>query len=165
MDSNCGVQGALRFAMCKSASRTTVIRGENSMTAETTSTTQIDWDAFRTWEAEQRREKEDRVRDARAKLLVLLRNANVTGIEALYDGYGDSGNVSEVSAAPEGTSISEVDECLRDFVWDIASMLHPGFEIDDGGEGTFTWDVTKDRINLDHADFLMERIPELHEDI
>ena len=165
MDSNHGVRGALRFATSKSAPRTTVIRGENSMTAEKTSTAQIDWDAFRAWEAEQRRKKEDRVRDARAELLVLLRNANVTGIEAHYDGYGDSGNVSEVSATPEGTSISEVDERLRDFVWDIASMLHPGFEIDDGGEGTLTWDVTKNRIDLDHADFLMERIPELHEDI
>ncbi len=135
------------------------------MTAEKPKATGFDWEKLRAWEEEQRQKTEVRTREERAELLALLRNANVTGIEAHYDGYGDSGNVSELSATPEGARISEIDERLRDFVWDIAAMLHPGFEIDDGGEGTLTWDVTKDRIDLDHADFYMDRIQELHEDI
>ncbi len=63
------------------------------------------------------------------------------------------------------TAGKEFDDRLRDFVREMAAVLHPGFEMDDGGEGTLTWDVTKDRIDLDHADFYTERIQELHEDI
>ena len=116
-------------------------------------------------EAEQRQQTEVRIREERSELLALLRKANVTFIEAHYDGYGDSGNVSELAPKPAESKISEFDERLRDFVWDIAAMLHPGFEIDDGGEGVLTWDVNRNRIDLDHADFFMDRIQELHEDI
>lgn len=125
----------------------------------------FNWDQFQEWEAERRRNAEKRIREERAELLVLLRDSNVTGIKACYDGYGDSGNVSELCATPEGVNISKLDVRLKDFVWDVAYMLHPGFEINDGGEGTLVWDVTKDRIDLDHADFYSERIPYLHEDI
>jgi len=135
------------------------------MLAKKTKRTELDWDRFQASEAERRRKTENRLCSERADLLLFLRNGDVTGIEARYDGYGDSGNVSEISATPGGIDLSEIDERLRDFVWEMATMLHPGFEIDDGGEGTLTWDVTKDRIDLDHADFYVERIQELHEDI
>ncbi len=135
------------------------------MTTEQLTTPSFDWDKIQAQEAERRRRVEENIRNERAELLVLLRNANVTGMEASYDGYGDSGNVSELRTTPEGVDVREFEERLKDFVWDVAYMLHPGFEIDDGGEGTLTWDVTKDRIDLDHADFFSERIPYLHEDI
>ncbi len=135
------------------------------MLAKKTERTEPDWDGFQAWAAERRRKTENHLRSERTDLLLLLRNGNVTGIEVRYDGYGDSGNVSEISATPDGIDLGEIEERLRDFVWEMATMLHPGFEIDDGGEGTLTWDVTKDRIDLDHADFYMERIQELHEDI
>ena len=142
------------------------------MTTEKPDMSGFDWDRFQAWEAEvqaweaeQRRIAEKRVRDDRAELLVLLRDSGVTGIKASYDGYSDSGNVSELCATPEGADASRFDKRLKNFVWDIAVMLHPGFEVNEGGEGTLTWDVTNDRIDLDHAEFYTERIPHLHEDI
>jgi len=143
----------------------TISERKEAMTTETPKTSEFDWNRFKEWEAERRRKMEENIRNERAELLALLRNAKITGIEANYDGYADSGNVSELSATPESVEVGELDSRLRDFTWDIASMLHPGFEIDDGGEGTLTWDVTEDRIDLDHADFFSERIPYLHEDI
>ena len=135
------------------------------MTKENSETPSFDWEKFQAEEAERRHKAEEALRKERAEILTLLQSAEVTEVEAFYDGYGDSGNVSEVSTTPTSAKISEFEERLKDFVWEIAYMLHPGFEIDDGGEGTLTWDVTKDRIDLDHADFFSERVPHLHEDI
>ena len=89
----------------------------------------------------------------RAVLLAQLRILGITEVSAEYEGYGDSGNVEDITLQPSGTALlSELSGQLEDFAWALAYQQHPGFENNDGGYGTLTWDLLKDSINLDHAD-------------
>ncbi|MGR3436526.1 MAG: DUF6878 family protein [Shimia sp.] len=108
-------------------------------------------------------ERQERAEE-RARLLAALRALGVTLLEADYDGYGDSGNVEDIRTEPE---VAKVDEMagLADFLWSVAYAEHPGFENNDGGGGTVTWDVAADRIDLDHYDNVVERVSSQSEDI
>ncbi len=95
----------------------------------------------------------------------LLRARGVERVEAGYDGYGDSGKVSHVAASPAKIEIKELATRLADFIWTTAYSLNPGFEIDDGDEGTLTWDVAGDRIDVKHVAFVCESLESVHEDV
>ncbi len=116
------------------------------------------------WTRERAGEAE-RLKVVRAALLAELRARGVEEVEAFYDGYGDSGNVNSVAGRPESAGIGDIETRLMDFVWDVAYGLHPGFETNDGAEGSFTWNVAEDRIDVDHADFYTERNDYSHEDV
>ena len=125
----------------------------------------IDWTAFEArWQAQREAEAAAR-KIERGALLVVLRGKGVTRVEAPYDGYGDSGNVGEIAIAPEGVDIDDLNTRLQNFIWGMAYDLHPGFETNDGAEGTVTWDVTADRIDIDHASFYTDRHDYNHEDV
>ena len=125
----------------------------------------IDWEALNAkWEA-QREEDRAQLKADRAALLEALRAKGVEKIEAGYDGYADSGNVQDITVAPDGVVLGDLEGRVSDFVWDMAFNLHPGFENNDGGEGTLTWDVTTDRIDIEHADFYTAREEYSHEDV
>ena len=109
------------------------------------------------------RERQERSEE-RARLLADLRALGVTSLEADYDGYGDSGNVEAIRTEPEVAKVDEI-EGLADFLWSVAYAEHPGFENNEGGGGTVTWDVAVDRIDLDHYDNVVERISSQSEDI
>lgn len=102
--------------------------------------------------------------EERARLLAALRALDVTSLEADYDGYGDSGNVEAIRTEPEVAKVDEM-EGLADFLWSVAYAEHPGFENNEGGGGTVTWDVAADRIDLDHYDNFIERVSSQSEDI
>jgi hypothetical protein len=76
--------------------------------------------------------------DFRAALLALSH----TTVHAEYSGYGDSGDIEDISV--------ELPQ-LRDFLWSLAYDLNPGFENDDGGQGTIYWDLETDVITVDHG--------------
>ncbi|MXY32579.1 MAG: hypothetical protein F4Y60_00495 [Boseongicola sp. SB0664_bin_43] len=116
------------------------------------------------WTARERKAEQARERE-RAQLADLLRAKGVERVEAGYDGYGDSGNVNHVAVSPKEIEIKELDTRLADFIWATAYNLNPGFEIDDGGEGTLTWDVVKDRIDVRHVAFIYESFESVHEDV
>ena len=101
----------------------------------------------------------------RAALCVAFRDRGVTGLDARYDGYADSGNVGEITHIPAEVEIDDLRSRLEDFIWGVAYELHPGFEINDGAEGSFCWDIGVDRIDVDHATFYTARDEHLHEDI
>ena len=125
----------------------------------------IDWEALNAkWKAEREKARE-KLNAERAGLLKALREKGVEEIEACYDGYADSGNVQGIEVTPDSVKLGDLEARLADFVWGIAYNLHPGFEINDGGEGTLTWDVESDRINVDHADFYTARNEYSHEDV
>ena len=109
------------------------------------------------------RERQERAEE-RARLLAALRALGVTTLEADYDGYGDSGNVEDIRTEPEMAKVDEM-EGLADLLWSIAYAEHPGFENNEGGGGTVTWDVAADRIDLDHYDNVVERVSSQSEDI
>ena len=105
------------------------------------------------WQAE----REAANRAARGELLPLLRSLGIAQVTAEYEGYGDSGNIEDVTVQPAGIALPE-ELCtkLGDFAWSVAYHQHPGFENNEGGYGTLTWDVTADSIALDHADRYVE---------
>lgn len=100
----------------------------------------------------------------RAAMLVQLLALGVTEVTAEYEGYGDSGNVEDITLQPSGIVLpSELSSQLDEFAWGYAYQQHPGFENNDGGYGTLTWDITKDSIDIDHADRFVESTHSYHE--
>uniref|UniRef100_UPI0040476698 DUF6878 family protein n=1 Tax=Yoonia sp. TaxID=2212373 RepID=UPI0040476698 len=102
--------------------------------------------------------------ETRSALLVQLRALGVTEVTAEYEGYGDSGNVEDINLQPSGSALpSELSNQLDEFAWAFAYQQHPGFENNDGGYGTLTWDLTNDSIDLDHADRYVDSTHSYHE--
>ncbi len=102
-------------------------------------------------------EREAALKTARAELPTLLRAAGVTEVIAEYEGYGDSSNVEDMALQPNDLSLEEdFRRKLEDFAWSLAYNQHPGFENNEGGYGTLTWDIAADSITLDHADRYVE---------
>ena len=116
------------------------------------------------WAERERKAEEARQRE-RVELRDLLRAKGVERVEAGYDGYGDSGNVNQVTVSPKDVEVKELATRLADFIWAIAYNLNPGFEIDDGGEGALTWDIGRDRIDVNHVAFIYESFESVHEDV
>ena len=126
---------------------------------------EIDWTALEVkWQKEREAVAAERKLE-RVALLEVLRDKEVTNVEAGYDGYGDSGNVGEIDFSAKEANMDDLQERLSDFIWGMAYGLHPGFENNDGGEGTFLWDVKTDRIDIEHANFYTERDEYCHEDV
>ncbi|MEM8572712.1 MAG: DUF6878 family protein [Pseudomonadota bacterium] len=104
-----------------------------------------------------RAEREAALKTARAELIAALRALGVTEVIADYEGYGDSGNVEDLTLQPNDVTLNEdLSRKLEDFAWSVAYNQHPGFENNEGGYGTLTWDITADSITLDHADRFVE---------
>jgi hypothetical protein len=102
--------------------------------------------------------------EVRAALLAQLRALGVTEVTAEYEGYGDSGNVEDITLQPTEIAIpSELSSQLDEFAWAFAYQQHPGLENNDGGYGTLTWDIVKDSIDLDHADRFVDSTHSYHE--
>jgi hypothetical protein len=109
------------------------------------------------------RERRER-REERARLLAELRALGTSALRAEYDGYGDSGNVEAITTVPDLPKVDTIPG-LADFLWSVAYAEHPGFENNEGGGGTITWDLVADRIDLDHYDNIVERVHSQAEDI
>jgi len=114
---------------------------------------------------EMRAQAGERRRAERVDLLAALRALGVARVEVAYDGYADSGNIGGIATVPAEADIAAIRERLGDFAWDTVCHLNPGFEIDDGGEGTLAWEVAEDRIEVAHAAFHTARDEYLHEDV
>lgn len=90
---------------------------------------------------------------ARSELLPQLRALGIAKVIAEYEGYGDSGNIEDVTVQPVGIELhDDLRTKVEDFAWGLAYHNHPGFENNEGGYGTLTWDIAADSITLDHAD-------------
>jgi hypothetical protein len=37
-------------------------------------------------------------------------------------------------------------------LWDVVYDLHPGFENNDGGDGEVEWDVSADKMQIEHRE-------------
>ena len=98
-------------------------------------------------------ERKARLATERKVLRETLTSLGVMRIEARYDGYGDSGNVEEIVLTPEAVTLEDgLHTKLADFLWSVAYDLHPGFENTDGGDGEITWDLTENKIDLEHRE-------------
>jgi hypothetical protein len=111
----------------------------------------------------QRRAAEQRV-ETRAALLTELRGLGVTGIDVQYEGYGDSGNVEEVTVTPGTVTLTEeLRRQVEDFGWDFAYSLSPGFENNEGGYGELAWALETDKIDVSHSNRYIETNTTEHE--
>jgi hypothetical protein len=85
--------------------------------------------------------------DIRARLRLELLTGTFLGengktILLEYSGYGDSGG-------PEDCTPDRED--LKDFLYSFVYSQHAGYENNDGGQGTVSWDLLNDVITLDHG--------------
>ena len=92
----------------------------------------------------------------RAEVLPALRNHRVATVEAAYSGYGDSGAIDGVQyrdvagerverASLPKDVIEQLENCVYEF-------LPPGFEINDGGQGTLTIDTQSAKVTIQHQE-------------
>ena len=114
---------------------------------------------------------------ARANFLKELRAIGADELVSFYDGYGDEGNVHDLGVFKEvkGEQLgeiktplklsSEMEIQLQDFVWAIAYQQSPGFENNEGGFGTLTWDLGTDNITLEHSNRYAETEDYVWEDL
>lgn len=114
----------------------------------------------------------------RTELLTKLRELKIEKVDCSYYGYGDSGNVDTVTTTPainlESVQMPPMPHpwradqmmertlgaALNDFFWTLAYNAYPGFENNDGGQGEVVWDITTDKIMLDHSYNYTETISE-----
>ncbi len=115
--------------------------------------------------AAQQKAAEERVK-TRANLLVELRALGITLIEIQYEGYGDSGNVEDVTPTPATIKLAEdLVQRVESFGWDFAYALNPGFENNEGGYGSLEWNLETDKINVCHSNRYVESDTTCHEDL
>lgn len=96
-------------------------------------------DVMTKWDLEQR----DRKAKAKESLYLLLdRHPNITAIEVIFDGCGDSGQVEDIEYLGETNNAiarnQELDDAIEEYVYLI---LPGGWEINDGSFGTIQIDV------------------------
>ena len=100
-------------------------------------------------------EQAERNQIKRAKILKEMRALGVKTITADYDGYGDSGNVDNVEFTPAQSMTKSTDE-LDDFIFAFVYQQFPGFEINEGAQGDFVWDITTDKIKIEHIQNILQ---------
>lgn len=128
------------------------------------------------WEEEKRLAREDLVHTKDA-LMPVLRSHGIRYAVINYNGYGDSGQIDNVTVygpereeapedaydeagaiampdvvvtLPEKTG-QKLSDFLHDFGWRLAYDTNPGFEINEGGQGIIVIDVEAGTINIEHG--------------
>lgn len=106
----------------------------------------------------------------RQKILDLCRRYSVTAITADYSGYGDSGSIDDPQITPSSAfdlnwlfdSVPHpwhankllernIGNVITNIFYQLLEQAHPGWEINDGSQGEFTWDIATDKITLEHG--------------
>lgn len=128
---------------------------------------------FLTEQAEHNRRAENLRPANKAALFGALARASITFVTVTFDGYGDSGQIEDITAqrgddlvplpTEEITICSvvwgdpgfvahtmTVEQALEQLAYDFLSEAHAGWENNDGAYGEFTFDVTEQVIRLDY---------------
>ena len=111
---------------------------------------------------------------AKIALLGALKSSRIDAVSIAYDGEGDSGQLTDISASTargkatklRGSVVLDLDgrpyryhslaEALDAFTWAVLQAYHRGFENNEGGYGTLTIDVARGTVMLDHNDRIIE---------
>lgn len=112
-------------------------------------------------------------------IFAALRLVGIEQVVIEYGGGGDSGEIEDVAATPKALTnedkvfvrplpstwgtpeIKLAEEVgLRDgvesFAWDLLEYKHGGWENNDGGRGTITFDVATETVTLDHNTYFTD---------
>ncbi len=125
-------------------------------------------DMMKEYKAEAKRSKD--------ALLPILKENGIKYAAISYNGYGDSGQVEQISVysfdredAPEDVydGVCQIDipkvnvtidgrpnnleEHLSQIGWAMAYNAHPGFENNEGGQGTVIIDVDASKVTINHG--------------
>lgn len=105
------------------------------------------------------------IEQAKAVLIAHLKSLGITSVTIGYDGEGDQGQITDIEALePAEVKIKlmndgvvlgshrELTDALENFAWKVLDSYHEGFEINDGGFGTITIDVTGNNVSLEKND-------------
>lgn len=107
--------------------------------------------------------------ETRAKLRRALAALGVTKAELSYNGSGDEGNIEEATLSTEQKAELSIPydlhNRLADWAWDFVCGYHSGFQDNDGGFGTLTWDMATGAITLDHNDNVIDSVQTLREGV
>jgi hypothetical protein len=125
----------------------------------------VDWAAKWAQEAEQRKKA---LREAKAPIIVALKELGVHSVTITYDGEGDSGQIEDISAhtadnaeinlnvayvGPDNDArFSTLRDAIDELAWQCLDAFHEGFENNEGGCGDITINVQTGLIRVDHGD-------------
>lgn len=113
----------------------------------------------------------------RELFFVALQARGVTSVEILYEGSGDSGGIEDRTILPEGIDLSAeiillvpdwhqealvtknmpLIEALEETAMQLVAREHDGWENNEGGGGTITFDVEAREILVAHHDYYIQR--------
>lgn len=108
---------------------------------------------------QQQQRKDATVTALRSTILPALARAGVKSVVAEYSGYGDSGAIDHIAyldaqgQVMDLTGEAAVVTGLEDAMYEF---LPAGFEINDGGQGTLTLNVTDGKAVLQHGQNVTE---------
>lgn len=101
---------------------------------------------------------EQRVREAAPRLRRALLAAGVTRLTAEYDGVGDSGQFESVTfqdakgeELTERTELKHLEGEVTNLFYDLLETRHGGWENNEGGYGTFVWNLVTDYLQHEHS--------------
>lgn len=80
-----------------------------------------------------------------------LRLRGIKSISIEYNGYGDSGEVHSVLVEPREKDLQDDEESLlSDFAYALLESRHPGWEINEGSEGSVKINLGSNAIEHNH---------------
>ncbi len=111
---------------------------------------------------------------ARTDLLATLQKQKIKSLRLLYRGGADEGNIETIERYPGtwGGSYSNtiqeyrplenenIEDLVRDLIWDILDDNFGSWYNEEGGHGTIYWDMKNDTIKICHNVMFMESIYE-----
>lgn len=98
-----------------------------------------------------------------------LRRLGVTGIQADYDGVGDSGQIENISYLdgsnpPTPVTVSDAtNQRVEALLYALLELRHGGWENNDGAFGSFRWNLDDGTIEHEHNLRYTEHETSVHE--
>jgi hypothetical protein len=101
---------------------------------------------------------------AKGVIFDALRKANITEVRVNFDGSGDEGQFDDLEAFNDGTPVdfpelkisltddhedNNLREAIEEMCLDFLENTHAGWEVNEGSEGEFRFDVTNGTIILE----------------
>ncbi len=105
------------------------------------------------WFARWERERKESVSRAKVTLHSLCEQFAAKGIEKVrfaYDGYGDSGDIEQITALANGREVPLEEPLHGDFYNAAYDLLPAGWEINDGSFGELVLNVPERRLTRAH---------------
>lgn len=100
-----------------------------------------------------KQETDSTTEHTRDRMIRALRDWGLTSATATYSGSDDQGNIDAITAFSDDEAVqltAEQTEVIDTLVWTALEATHPGFEINDGGDGEVSIDVATGTVVIGH---------------